>query len=187
MENQQGFFSRKLRAAKRRTYFFDVRSTKQGDYFVTITESKRRFDRPGYDSHKIFLYKEDFTKFGESLAETIAHIKTELNPDFDYDAYDRETYQASIDENGYENEPDERSERAERAQKVDRPERNEKFEKKEKFEQKDRPERNDQEFKKPVRPNKDFTTMPYSTASPTKSILDNKVDDTPDSDEAMEW
>lgn len=93
VENQHGFFSRKLRAGKRRTYFFDVRSTKQGDYFVTITESKRRFDRPGYDSHKIFLYKEDFKKFAESLDETITHIKTELNPDFDYDAYDREVYQ----------------------------------------------------------------------------------------------
>lgn len=93
MENQHGYFSRKLRAGKRRTYFFDVRSTKQGDYFVTITESKRRFDRPGYDSHKIFLYKEDFKKFSECLDETITHIKTELNPEFDYDAYDREVYQ----------------------------------------------------------------------------------------------
>lgn len=100
MDNQQGFFSRKLRAGKKRTYFFDVRSTKQGDYFVTITESKRRFDRPGYDSHKIFLYKEDFTKFGEALNETINHIKTELNPEFDYDAYDRESYQAQLDEDG---------------------------------------------------------------------------------------
>lgn len=98
MENQHGFFSRKLRAGKRRTYFFDVRSTKQGDYFVTITESKRRFDRPGYDSHKIFLYKEDFKKFSECLDETITHIKTELNPEFDYDAYDREVYQQRAEE-----------------------------------------------------------------------------------------
>jgi len=98
VENQHGFFSRKLRAGKRRTYFFDVRSTKQGDYFVTITESKRRFDRHGYDSHKIFLYKEDFKKFSECLDETITHIKTELNPDFDYDAYDREVYQQRVAE-----------------------------------------------------------------------------------------
>jgi hypothetical protein len=177
VENQQGFFSRKLRAGKRRTYFFDVRSTKQGDYFVTITESKRRFDRPGFDSHKIFLYKEDFTKFGEALAETITHIKTELNPEFDYDAYDRETYQASLDENGYENEPDERSERAERPERKDKPER------------KDSPAyvKDKTDFKKPPRPNKDLTTMPYSNGSPTKSILDNKVDDTPPSDDAMEW
>lgn len=92
VENQQGFFSRKLRAGKKRSYFFDVRSTKQGDYFVTITESKRRHDRPGYDSHKIFLYKEDFKAFQESLDETLKHIKTELNPDFDYDNYDRSVY-----------------------------------------------------------------------------------------------
>lgn len=100
MDNQQGFFSRKLRAGKRRTYFFDVRSTKQGDYFVTITESKRRFDKPGYDSHKIFLYKEDFKKFGEALNETMDHIKTELNPDFDYDSYDREAYYENHDAEG---------------------------------------------------------------------------------------
>jgi hypothetical protein len=92
VDNQRGFFSRKLKAGKRRTYFFDVRSTKQGDYFVTITESKRRFDKPGYDSHKIFLYKEDFKSFVDSLNETLEHIKTELNPDFDYDSFDRETY-----------------------------------------------------------------------------------------------
>lgn len=99
MDNQQGFFSRKLKAGKRRTYFFDVRSTKQGDYFVTITESKRRFDKPGYDSHKIFLYKEDFKSFVESLNETLEHIKTELNPDFDYNSFDRETY---FEQNGIE-------------------------------------------------------------------------------------
>ena len=96
--NLESVYTSKVKAGKRRTYFFDVRSTKQGDYFVTITESKRRFDKPGYDSHKIFLYKEDFTKFGEALQETLKHIKTELNPDFDYDAYDRETYQSQLDE-----------------------------------------------------------------------------------------
>ncbi|MGB1247997.1 MAG: DUF3276 family protein [Chitinophagales bacterium] len=97
MDKQEGFYSRKLRAGKRRTYFFDVRSTKQGDYFVTITESKRRFDKPGYDSHKIFLYKEDFNKFAEALNDTIGHIKTELNPDFDYDSYDREAYYEQVE------------------------------------------------------------------------------------------
>ena len=89
MENQQGFFSRKLRAGKKRSYFFDVRSTKQGDYFVTITESKRRNDKPGYDSHKIFLYKEDFKAFKDNLEETLNHIKTELNPEFDDKFVDR--------------------------------------------------------------------------------------------------
>ncbi|HLP19333.1 MAG TPA: DUF3276 family protein, partial [Chitinophagales bacterium] len=65
-----GFFSKKLKAGKRRTYFFDVRSTKQGDFFLTITESKKKFEGDGYDSHKIFLYKEDFKKFLEGLNET---------------------------------------------------------------------------------------------------------------------
>ncbi len=81
-----GYFSKKLKAGKRRTYFFDVRSTKQGDFFLTITESKKRFEGDGYDSHKIFLYKEDFNKFLEALTESVGYIKTELLPDFDYDA-----------------------------------------------------------------------------------------------------
>ena len=80
-----GFFSKKLKAGKRRTYFFDVRSTKQGDFFLTITESKKKFEGEGYDSHKIFLYKEDFKKFLEGLNETVDYIKTELMPEFDYD------------------------------------------------------------------------------------------------------
>lgn len=80
-----GFFSKKLKAGKRRTYFFDVRSTKQGDFFLTITESKKKFEGEGYDSHKIFLYKEDFKKFLEGLNETVDYIKTELMPEYDYD------------------------------------------------------------------------------------------------------
>ncbi len=90
MENNggkySGFFSKKLRAGKRRTYFFDVRNTKQGDYFITITESKKKFDSDGYESHKIFLYKEDFKKFVEALNETLDYVKTELMPDYDYDS-----------------------------------------------------------------------------------------------------
>lgn len=89
MENNgkySGHFSKKLRAGKRRTYFFDVRSTKQGDFFLTITESKKKFDSDGYDSHKIFLYKEDFKKFVEALNETVDYIKTELMPDYDYES-----------------------------------------------------------------------------------------------------
>ncbi|MFN8310541.1 MAG: DUF3276 family protein [Chitinophagales bacterium] len=90
MENnagkQSGTFSRKLRAGKRRTYFFDVKNTRQGDFFITITESKKKFDSDGYESHKIFLYKEDFKKFMEALNETVNHVKTDLMPDFDFDA-----------------------------------------------------------------------------------------------------
>lgn len=81
-----GFFSKRLKAGKRRTYFFDVKNTKQGDFFVTITESKKKFEGEGYESHKLYLYKEDFKKFIEALNETVDYIKTELLPDFDYDA-----------------------------------------------------------------------------------------------------
>lgn len=71
-------YSKPVRAGKR-TYFFDVKSTRgQNDYYLTITESKRRNNPDGsftYDKHKIFLYKEDFEKFGEGLAEVIEYIK----------------------------------------------------------------------------------------------------------------
>ena len=92
-----------MRAGKKRSYFFDVRSTKQGDFFVTITESKRRYDRPGYDAHKIFLYKEDFKTFQENLDETLNHIKTELNPNFDYDNYDRNVYIQQVEQDKLDN------------------------------------------------------------------------------------
>jgi hypothetical protein len=71
-------FSKPVRAGKR-TYFFDVKATKGNDYYLTITESKRKVDANGhfsYDKHKIFLYKEDFEKFNIGLAETLECIKT---------------------------------------------------------------------------------------------------------------
>jgi hypothetical protein len=81
-------FSKKIKAGKRRTYFFDVRSTKGSDYFITITESVKKFQGDGgYDRHKIFIYKEDFNKFAEAINETINHVKVELMPDFDFDAF----------------------------------------------------------------------------------------------------
>ena len=70
-------YSKPVRAGKR-TYFFDVKATKGNDYYLTITESKRRQERDGsftFDKHKIFLYKEDFDKFQEGLAEVIGYIK----------------------------------------------------------------------------------------------------------------
>ena len=74
--DKQEIFSKKIRAGKR-TYFFDVKSTKGKDYFITITESKKRFEDGNFVKHKIFLYKEDFNKFVEALNETVNHIKTE--------------------------------------------------------------------------------------------------------------
>jgi len=70
-------FSKPVRAGKR-TYFFDVKATKGNDYYLTITESKRRVDSNGhfaYDKHKIYLDKEDFDKFAEGLEEVISYIR----------------------------------------------------------------------------------------------------------------
>ena len=88
--NNESLYSKRIKAGKRRTYFFDVRSTRGNDYFITITESKKRFDDNGYDRHKMFLYKEDFNKFVNALSETVNYVKTDLMPDFDFDAYNHD-------------------------------------------------------------------------------------------------
>ena len=88
-EQEESVFSKRVRAGKRRTYFLDVKKTKGDDFFITITESTRREDGFGYKRHKIFLYKEDFNRFVASLNEVVAHVKTELMPDFDYEEFDR--------------------------------------------------------------------------------------------------
>lgn len=70
--------------AGRRTYFFDVRATRGDDYFLTVTESRKITNADGsifYDRHKIFLYKEDFEKFSDGLAEVIAFIRR-AKPEF---------------------------------------------------------------------------------------------------------
>ena len=85
----ESVYTTKVRAGKRRTYFFDVRKTKGEDYYITLTESTKRFNGQGYDRHKIFLYKEDFNRFHNGLTEVIDHVKTELMPDFDYEQYER--------------------------------------------------------------------------------------------------
>ncbi len=82
-------YSKTVRAGKRRTYFFDVKETRGNDYYLTITESKKRFEDGGYERHKIFLYKEDFNRFMEGLNETVNHVKNDLMPDYDYDEYTR--------------------------------------------------------------------------------------------------
>ena len=69
-------FSKSIRSG-RRTYFFDVRSTRAKDYYLTITESKRDFNKegePSYKKHKIYLYKEDFTSFKEALNDVCSYI-----------------------------------------------------------------------------------------------------------------
>jgi hypothetical protein len=86
----ESVYSTRIRAGKRRTYFFDVRATRSNDYFLTITESRKRFDNNGYDRHKIFIYKEDFNKFIKAVTEAMDFVKTELMPDFDFDAFNHE-------------------------------------------------------------------------------------------------
>lgn len=113
MENEKNFdkngvYSKRVRAGKRRTYFFDVRTTRGNDYYLTITESKKRADDDSYERHKIFIYKEDFVKFVNAMQETVDYIKTDLLPDYDFDAhnhdYDDEGSYSRPEEKGTEEE-----------------------------------------------------------------------------------
>ena len=88
--DREEVFSKKVRAGKR-TYFFDVKTTRGDDYYITITESKRRHEDGGYVKHKIFLYKEDFNKFTEAFTETVNYVKSELMPEYDFDEFTRKS------------------------------------------------------------------------------------------------
>jgi hypothetical protein len=84
---REDIFSKPVRAGKR-TYFFDVKATRGDDYYLTITESKRRIDNNGkfsYDKHKLFLYKEDFEKFAEGMEEALAFIRNAKGDDYGID------------------------------------------------------------------------------------------------------
>lgn len=97
-KRMESVYSKRIRAGKRRTYFFDVRATRSNDYYLTITESRKKFNEDGYDRHKIFLYKEDFNKFLKALTEAVDYVKTDLMPDFDFDAYNHDNVN---EEGGY--------------------------------------------------------------------------------------
>ena len=92
--NQRGYYSRKVRAGKR-TYFFDVRATRNGDFFMTITESKKKHNDSGFENHKVFIYKEDFHKFVHALKEGLEHIHTNLS---EMDIQDINTPKHSIED-----------------------------------------------------------------------------------------
>ncbi len=83
-ERRDEIFSRAVRAGKR-TYFFDVKATRSDEYYLTITESKRRFNNDQgkffYEKHKLFLYKEDFEKFKNGLNDVITFIETGVIPE----------------------------------------------------------------------------------------------------------
>jgi len=82
-DGREEIFSRPVRAGKR-TYFFDVKATKSNEYYLTITESKRRFSNDQgkffYEKHKLFLYREDFSKFIDGLREVISYIEENQEP-----------------------------------------------------------------------------------------------------------
>jgi hypothetical protein len=91
LENDSKFreeiYSKAVRAGKR-TYFFDVKSTRRDELYLTITESKKRFEQDGnfhFEKHKIFLYKEDFDKFAEGLQEVITFIDQNQTDDYEED------------------------------------------------------------------------------------------------------
>lgn len=91
-------FSKVIRAGKR-TYFLDVKATRNDDYYLTITESKKRFKRNGkrfFEKHKVFLYKEDFDKFTESLEEVINFIKTEKGYDAEQQRDNGEGHESEV-------------------------------------------------------------------------------------------
>ncbi|MFZ1749554.1 MAG: DUF3276 family protein [Saprospiraceae bacterium] len=94
MENEdkskyESVYSSRINAGKRRTYFFDVKRTRGDDFYITLTESTKKYNSDGYERHKIFLYKEDFNRFLNELGETINFVKTELMPDFDYEEFEK--------------------------------------------------------------------------------------------------
>jgi hypothetical protein len=97
--DNQEIYSKKIRAGKR-TYFFDVKSTKSNDYFITITESKKRMEDGSFVKHKIFLYKEDFNKFTEALVETVDYVKSDLMPEYNFDEFSRDDYKSNSEELG---------------------------------------------------------------------------------------
>lgn len=95
-QDKPEIYSKRVRAGKR-TYFFDIKSTRSNDYYLTITESKRKFKEDGfvYEKHKVFLYKEDFGKFIDALQETIDHLKNELMPEVDFTKFDEEYHEGT--------------------------------------------------------------------------------------------
>ncbi len=104
-KKMESVYSKRIKAGKRRTYFFDVRETRGNDYYLTITESRKRNDSDGYDRHKIFLYKEDFNKFKKGLNEAVDFVKTDLMPDFDFDAFNHDTPYEGENESEKESQP----------------------------------------------------------------------------------
>jgi len=112
-ERREDIFSRAIRAGKR-TYFFDVKATRADEYYLTITESKRRFNNEHgkfyYEKHKLFLYKEDFEKFSQGLKDVIDFIETGKMPVVEEKPEDKEHTDIKFDDLTSESDPKEESE-----------------------------------------------------------------------------
>ena len=82
-------YSERVNAGKR-VYFFDIKATRANDYYLSITESKKKPQGDGfaYEKHKLFLYKEDINKFLKALNGTVKYMKTELIPEYDFEQFD---------------------------------------------------------------------------------------------------
>ncbi len=99
--DKEDIYSKVVRAGKR-TYFFDVKATRRNDYYLTITESKKRIGHDGkffFEKHKIFLYKEDFEKFAEGLTEVVDYIKSH-QPEME-DGHELVTEEVGVPENAF--------------------------------------------------------------------------------------
>ncbi len=93
-DGAEDVYSKVIRAGKR-TYFFDVKATRSDDYYITVTESRKRINRDGsavFEKNKIFLYKEDFAKFTDGLADAVEYVK-QHKPEF-FEAEAREAERA---------------------------------------------------------------------------------------------
>ena len=108
LENDSKFreeiYSVAVRAGKR-TYFFDVKSTRRDEFYLTITESKKRFEQDGnfhFEKHKIFLYKEDFEKFTEGLQEVITFIDQNQVEEFSAPEEFKDSEIESVEEKSFE-------------------------------------------------------------------------------------
>ncbi len=100
MDNKENgaVFTRLVKAGKR-TYFFDVKATRNGDFYLTVTESKKRFSDDGrftFEKHKIFVYREDFDKFTDALRDTFDYIQSQPASENTYQNY----HQNKIEPNG---------------------------------------------------------------------------------------
>jgi len=104
---QEELYSQRVKAGKR-TYFFDVKATRAQDYYLTITESRRRTnpdESVSYEKHKIFLYKEDFLKFVDALQDAVDYVREELLTPEEVAELDRPRNDASLNgESGMKNE-----------------------------------------------------------------------------------